>query len=89
MEILCNSSKPIDIRRPWRKICGDCVKIFQNLLTNKRRCATDPILDALAIKCEGTMEGKKSLTVGTKGRILLDVRRGNGRDAPTDGLRPR
>ena len=70
MEILFILTKPIDIRRPWRKICGDCVKILQNLLTNKTRYATDP-------KCGGTMEGKKSLTVGAKGRILLDVRRGN------------
>ena len=60
----------------------DYVKILQNLLTNKIRCATDPILDALAIKCGGNVEGKKSLTVRAKGRILLDVRRGNGRDAP-------
>ena len=89
MEILFILTKPIDKRRPWRKICGDCVEILQNLLTNKIRCATDPTLDALAIKCGGNVEGKKSLTVGAKGRILLDVRRGNGRDAPTDGLRPR
>ena len=48
----------------------DCVKILQNLLTNKTRYATDP-------KCGGNVEGKKSLTVRAKGRILLDVRRGN------------
>ena len=62
----------------------DYVKILQNLLTNKTRYATDPLLDALAInldalaiKCGGKVEGKKSLTVRAKERILLDVRRGN------------
>lgn len=52
MEILYNLSKPIDIRRPWRKICGDCVEILQNLLTNKTRYATDP-------KCGGKVERKE------------------------------
>lgn len=75
MEILFILTKPIDIRQPWRKICGDCVEILQNLLTNKTRYATDP-------KCGGNVEGKKSLTWGVGSCILLDVRRGNGRDAP-------
>lgn len=73
-----------------------CVEILQNLLTNKIRYATDPILDALtinkdalAIKCGGNVEGKKSLTWGMESCILLDVRRGNGRDAPTAGRKPR
>ena len=89
MEILFILTKPIDIRRPWRKICGDCVEILQNLLTNKTRYATDPILDALAIKCGGKVERKKSLTWGVGFCILLSVRRGNERNAPTNGLRPR
>lgn len=52
MEILFILTKPINIRRPWRKICGDCVEILQNLLTNKIRCATDP-------KCGGKVERKE------------------------------
>ena len=56
----------------WR-LCEDSSKPIdkQNPLCYRSR------LDALAIKCGGNVEGKKSLTVRAKGRILLDVRRGN------------